>query len=218
MFLYTKEAACFSTLKKQHVSLHYRSSMWSIQSILAKQPSSKSPTIPFISPPPTPGPGRASTFSYAQPLAPDNASPCLSILSPPLTPQNEMPAPFVPSTYKPPHYDPLHTTLKRPRTALKELQSRFPKPATQTELAELCKPVVPQRTQSNNRWAESVFKKWVTARNSFATVEPFPPDLSHPCGGPGIGHRLTDQYIYTEFGSKSRVESMMQVRERGSPL
>ena len=99
----------------------------------------------------------------------------------------KMPAPFVPSTYKPPHYDPLHTTSKRPRTALKELQSRFPKPATQTELAELCKPVVPQRTQSNNRWAESVFKKWVTARNSFATVEPFPPDLPHPCGGPGIG-------------------------------
>ena len=79
-----------------------------------------------------------------------------------------------------------------PRKALTELQAeaqpleRFPEPSSQEELSELCKPFVPARTQVNNRWALSVFTKWLAARNSRVTdsKDMFPTNLlevSHPC-------------------------------------
>ena len=79
-----------------------------------------------------------------------------------------------------------------PRKALTELQAeiqpleRLPKPSSQEELSELCKPFVPARTQVNNRWALSVFTKWLAARNSRVTdsKDMFPTNLlevSHPC-------------------------------------
>ena len=79
-----------------------------------------------------------------------------------------------------------------PRKALTELQAeirpleRLPKPSSQEELSELCKPFVPARTQVNNRWALSVFTKWLAARNSRVTdsKDMFPTNLlevSYPC-------------------------------------
>lgn len=149
--------------------------MWSIDNTLSDQPSLK--TL-FVSPPPmhrgTGGPSPMSTLS----LTPDVVYPLLTLPDTPTTPQNKVhvPAPYVPTSYMPVGSDASHMTPGWPRTALKQL-NRFPKPTTNSELADFCKPFVPARTKSNYRWAVSMFTKRIEARNSHASVEPFPMDL-----------------------------------------
>ena len=54
---------------------------------------------------------------------------------------------------------------------------RFLSPYRKEELDHLCRPFIPDRTQSNNNWATHVYKMWVAARNQMNPDDILPADL-----------------------------------------